>query len=303
MLKRDFGFLLISVLTLLLLISCRSRERAEMHRQEERAMQAVYDSVEHDFKDLMQAFETGRDTMPAEIQQLYDQMLLMHGRMDRMHQQMMGEGDHMMGRGMEQPMPMHRQTRMSRDWYQQMMSMHESMMVWHRGNDHQEMADRHRRMMSRYQSLLRAVPEDEETAVSGEERGTGAETASVNGEQIFVQQCASCHGSDGMGSGTVFPPLINSEWIITQNISIPVRILLHGLSGEIEVQGRTYRGSMPSFGARLSDAEVAAVINHLRKRSDAQAEPVTAEEVAGIAKKFSDRETAWSAEELQSDLK
>ena len=39
--------------------------------------------------------------------------------------------------------------------------------------------------------------------------------------------------------------------------------MLHGLSGSIDVAGRTYQGSMPPFD-HLSDAEVAAAVNYVQ---------------------------------------
>lgn len=41
-----------------------------------------------------------------------------------------------------------------------------------------------------------------------------------------------------------------------------IGVLLHGLSGEIEVSERTYDGIMPPWG-HLSDQHIAAVLNHL----------------------------------------
>jgi nitrite reductase (NO-forming) len=42
----------------------------------------------------------------------------------------------------------------------------------------------------------------------------------------------------------------------------PVQVVLNGLSGRIEVNGRDYDGAMPPFD-HLSDAQIAAVVNYV----------------------------------------
>jgi mono/diheme cytochrome c family protein len=41
-------------------------------------------------------------------------------------------------------------------------------------------------------------------------------------------------------------------------------IIVHGLAGEIVVQGKTYNGAMPAQGALLSDYEIAAAATYVR---------------------------------------
>ncbi len=83
---------------------------------------------------------------------------------------------------------------------------------------------------------------------------------------------------------------------------MPVRILLNGLTGEIEVGGQTYQGVMPSFKARLSAAEIAAILNYLRSQSDGDLPDITQEEVVRIGKQYRDRTRAWQASELRPAL-
>ena len=49
--------------------------------------------------------------------------------------------------------------------------------------------------------------------------------------------------SHGQGSAGVYPPLAGSEWPVKEP-SIPIRIVLHGLMGEIEVAGTKYNNVM-----------------------------------------------------------
>lgn len=84
----------------------------------------------------------------------------------------------------------------------------------------------------------------------------------VAGETIYAEQCSACHGKDGRGTGTQFPPLAGNRDLFIDRL-FPVYVVLHGLSGPIDVAGRRFNSVMPPF-AHLSDAEIAAVINHVR---------------------------------------
>jgi hypothetical protein len=54
-----------------------------------------------------------------------------------------------------------------------------------------------------------------------------------------------------------------------------MRIVLHGLQGQIQVQDRTFDGTMPAFGSRLSDEEVAALLAYVRSSRGSDAPAVT----------------------------
>ena len=85
--------------------------------------------------------------------------------------------------------------------------------------------------------------------------------------------CVACHQTTGKGLPGVFPPLDGSEWVIGDVRTI-VNILLHGVNGEIEVMGATYKGAMPAF-KQLSDAELAAVTTYVRAEWSNKASPIT----------------------------
>lgn len=102
----------------------------------------------------------------------------------------------------------------------------------------------------------------------------GAAGAAVDGKALFAAQCAACHQATGKGLPGVFPPLDGSEWVHGEP-RILANILLHGVTGEIEVEGQIYQGQMPAF-AQLSDAELAGVASYIRGAWSNQAEPVQA---------------------------
>lgn len=116
------------------------------------------------------------------------------------------------------------------------------------------------------------------------------------GAQVYASRCAACHQPGGQGMAKVAPPLDGSEWV-TGDAERLVRVVLHGLTGPIEVKGEVWNGSMPAWGASLSDDEVAGVLTHLRSSWGNTAGPVSPEEVAAIRAR-DERSTPWTASEL-----
>lgn len=114
-------------------------------------------------------------------------------------------------------------------------------------------------------------------------------------------RCAACHQANGMGLPGAFPPLGNSEWV-TGDPVVPIRVVLHGLQGEITVEGQTYNSMMLPYGGtgEMSDAEVAAVLTYVRSSFGNAASAVTAEQVAAVRAATAGRTTPFTAQELKS---
>jgi len=120
----------------------------------------------------------------------------------------------------------------------------------------------------------------------------------VRGDQLYAGMCQPCHASDGMGAPGRYPPLVDSEWVI-QDVETPVRIVLFGVEGPMEVLGNTYNEQMDPFAHRLDDREVAAVVNYIRTSWGNDASEVDAEQVAEIREEHEGR-GRWRASELQA---
>lgn len=99
--------------------------------------------------------------------------------------------------------------------------------------------------------------------------------AKVDGKQIFGTKCAACHQATGQGVAGVFPPLAASEWVLGDE-KVLSHILLHGINGEIEVKGVSYKGAMPAWKA-MSDEELAAVMSYIRSDWGNKAPPISAD--------------------------
>jgi len=122
------------------------------------------------------------------------------------------------------------------------------------------------------------------------------------GKVVYSKICAPCHQDNGLGSAAQnAPPLAGSEWVLAKGPNRIVRIVLHGLSGPIEVSGKQYgAGVMTPFGSALSDEEVAAVLTFIRQNKLWQhnASAVTPEQVKAIREATKDRTANWTAPEL-----
>jgi mono/diheme cytochrome c family protein len=99
----------------------------------------------------------------------------------------------------------------------------------------------------------------------------------VDGQQVFSGNCVACHQSTGKGLPGVFPPLDGSEWV-NGDERVLANILLHGITGDIVVAGQAFKGAMPAFG-QLGDAEIAAVLSHVRSTWSNKSPAVKAEVV------------------------
>lgn len=97
------------------------------------------------------------------------------------------------------------------------------------------------------------------------------------GSQTYGTNCASCHGAQGGGTPGVFPPLAGDPIVNGTNADAHVNIVLHGLSGKT-IDGKTYPAQMPTF-VHLTDAEIAAVIDHERTSWGNRGPLVTPEQV------------------------
>ena len=123
------------------------------------------------------------------------------------------------------------------------------------------------------------------------------------GKKSYVQVCAACHQVTGQGVAGVYPPLVDSEWV-TGNEERVVRVLLHGLNGNIEVHGKTYNGAMPAFGKvtgggyNWNEEKISQVLTYIRQEWGNIAVPITKAKVAEVLAKEAARSKPWTAAEL-----
>ena len=89
------------------------------------------------------------------------------------------------------------------------------------------------------------------------------------GEKIYHNYCASCHGKAGEGYADFIPPLAGADYLLTHQAELPC-IILHGLEGPIEVNGKLYDQPMAGIGfnelgrAALSPSQIQHLINYIQ---------------------------------------
>jgi mono/diheme cytochrome c family protein len=138
----------------------------------------------------------------------------------------------------------------------------------------------------------------ETTEVSGITTERPDDESKVDGMSVYNSVCAACHQQDGQGLPGAFPPLVGSDWLL-KGPETPIRIVLHGLSGSIDVNGATFNNIMPEWGSRLSNEEIAAVLTYARSTWGNSAPEISEEMVDKIRQQTSDRTTPWEEEELR----
>lgn len=119
----------------------------------------------------------------------------------------------------------------------------------------------------------------------------------ARGHKLYAAACASCHQVSGRGEPGKAPPLQGSAWVLGPPERL-VRILLHGLQGELEREGRRWDLEMPSVP--LGDSSLAALLTYLRREWGHGAEPVDAAAVAAERKLTRERDEPWTVAELEA---
>lgn len=102
--------------------------------------------------------------------------------------------------------------------------------------------------------------------LDGEERAAPArpdEAVMTAGAAIYSDNCTACHGSDGSGVPRFFPPLAGSGKVNNPDATTVIRALLEGARA---VPTKTHPSplTMPAFGWKLDDGEIAAVATYVR---------------------------------------
>jgi mono/diheme cytochrome c family protein len=97
------------------------------------------------------------------------------------------------------------------------------------------------------------------------------------GMELYNTYCRSCHQADGNGDENHFPPLAGSEWVTGDKQRL-IKIILEGLDGPLQVNGKPYNGTMPKNNF-LTDEQVADVLTYIRQSFGNKAGSVKTDEV------------------------
>ena len=119
----------------------------------------------------------------------------------------------------------------------------------------------------------------------------------AKGKEVYSTLCTACHQPNGQGMDGLAPSLIDSEWVLGNPDILP-KIVLHGLTGPIQVNGQSWALEMPPLGAALSDEQIAGVLTYIRREWEHTASPLSIDLVTKTRAETKDRTKGWTAEEL-----
>ncbi len=101
------------------------------------------------------------------------------------------------------------------------------------------------------------------------------------GASVYVDNCSACHRTDGQGYKRVFPALAGNPVVQTEDPSSLINLVLKGGTLPPTHRAPSYF-TMPPFGWRLNDEQVAAVVTFIRSSWGNQGAAVTAEQVRDL---------------------
>jgi mono/diheme cytochrome c family protein len=159
----------------------------------------------------------------------------------------------------------------------------------------QHLNDQDAQAMAVYlQSLVRnkAVPGDTQ-AIIAIEASSNANTrptpkqmssltpAHLQGEEMYKQHCADCHGENGQGREGVYPALADNRALIMDKPNNAVLSVLYGGFAP-STQGNPKPFGMPPFMLELSNAQIAQVLSYSRSAWGNQAAPISELQVQAV---------------------
>jgi nitrite reductase (NO-forming) len=98
------------------------------------------------------------------------------------------------------------------------------------------------------------------------------------GRALYTGTCSVCHQANGAGLEGVFPPLARSDFMMADKRR-SIDIVLNGLSGPVQVNGKRYESVMPPM-SQLADDEIANILTYVRNEWGNSGEAVGKDEVA-----------------------
>jgi mono/diheme cytochrome c family protein len=116
------------------------------------------------------------------------------------------------------------------------------------------------------------------------------------GRALYESTCVQCHFPSGLGQTGQAPPLRSSPWVLGKDVRT-ARILLHGLRGEVEIDGERWDGEMPSVS--FPDDDIASILTYIRREWGHGAEPVLPATIKGVREATKGRTQPWTLNELE----
>jgi mono/diheme cytochrome c family protein len=110
----------------------------------------------------------------------------------------------------------------------------------------------------------------------------GTAISGVNGAQLFIANCATCHSWTGEGRGGnspgAYPSLIHNSAVGASAANNLTMVMLHG----VDRQTKDASAFMPAFANALSDEQIAAISNYVTKTFGNPQSTTSADQVAKL---------------------
>lgn len=78
---------------------------------------------------------------------------------------------------------------------------------------------------------------------------------------LYETHCANCHQTDGSGLARLYPPLVQSDYVMQHIQQLP-SIIRNGISDTLSVNGIAYHMAMPA-NPKLTEEEVKLIANYV----------------------------------------
>jgi mono/diheme cytochrome c family protein len=136
-----------------------------------------------------------------------------------------------------------------------------------------------------------ADPSKQASDTSAATRALRAGDTGIRGTHVYLDNCNACHRSDGSGAQRTFPNLAKNEAVNSQDPISLIHLVLAG-SSMPSTHSAPSALSMPDFGWRLSDEDVADVLSFVRGSWGNHAAGVSRDEVGRVRKSLASQKKA-----------
>ena len=99
--------------------------------------------------------------------------------------------------------------------------------------------------------------------IKKENGDTSSRAEQHKGKDLYESRCSSCHGDYGVGIGSAFPPIANSDFVKESTLEELASIIENGMIGEIIVNDIIYNGVMPPIN--LDEEDIKRVVEYIKK--------------------------------------
>ena len=121
------------------------------------------------------------------------------------------------------------------------------------------------------------------------------------GRDLFNIHCAACHGIGGEGVQNLAPSLLDAD-LVEMDSKVVTSIILHGLQGEINVDGKpmTFSAAMPGLkdNEELTDEKIAAITAYVKNAFSLSPQGIKIEKVKELRNETPKDGELYSEKEL-----